>query len=126
MKKVTESSNENNIKGNLKIHRIDNRLEHPSTQIDNETLSQLSCEEAGMLMKLLSLPDNDGVLQMTWLEKECKISKLKRLKIKANLVKKGFIKEIQYSNTKGKFSYRYEVFEKSFLENEGGNKLNEQ
>lgn len=126
MKKVTESSNENNIKGNLKIHRIDNRLEHPSTQIDNETLSQLSCEEAGMLMKLLSLPDNDGVLQMTWLEKECKISKLKRLKIKANLVKKGFIKEIQYRNTKGKFSYRYEVFEKSFLENEGGNKLNEQ
>ena len=49
MKKVTKSSNENNIKGNLKIHRIDNRLERPSTQIDNETLSQLSCEEAGML-----------------------------------------------------------------------------
>lgn len=126
MKKVTKSSNENNIKGNLKIHRIDNRLEHPSIQIDNETLSQLSCEEAGMLAKLLSLPYNDGVLQMAWLEKECKISKLKRLKIKANLVKKGFIREIQYRNTKGKFSYRYEVFEKSFLENEGGNKLNEQ
>ena len=126
MKKVTESSNENNIKGNLKIHRIDNRLEHPSTQIDNETLSQLSCEEAGMLMKLLSLPDNDGVLQMTWLEKECKISKLKRLKIKANLVKKGFIKEIQYRDTQAKFSYKYEIFEQSFLENEGGNKLNEQ
>lgn len=126
MKKVTKSSNENNIKGNLKIHRIDNRLERPSTQIDKETLSQLSCEEAGMLAKLLSLPDSNGTLTMTWLEKECKISKLKRLKIKANLVKKGFIKEIQYRNTKGKFSYRYEVFEKSFLENEGGNKLNEQ
>ena len=68
MKKVTKSSNENNIKGNLKIHRIDNRLERPSTQIDNETLSQLSCEEAGMLMKLLSLPDNDGVLKMIWLK----------------------------------------------------------
>lgn len=126
MKKVTKSSNENNIKGNLKIHRIDNRLERPSTQIDKETLSQLSCEEAGMLAKLLSLPDSNGTLTMTWLEKECKISKLKRLKIKANLVKKGFIKEIQYRNTKGKFSYRYEVFEKSFLENDGGNKLNEQ
>ena len=47
-------------------------------------------------------------------------------KIKANLCKKGFIKEIQYRNTKGKFSYRYEIFEQSFLENEGGNKLNEQ
>lgn len=126
MKKVTKSSNENNIKGNLKIHRIDNRLEHPSTQIDNETLSQLSCEEAGMLMKLLSLPDNDRVLQMIWLEKECKISKLKRLKIKANLVKKSFIREIQYRNTKGKFSYRYEIFEQSFLEDKGGNNLNEQ
>ncbi len=126
MKKVTENNNGNNLKGNVKIHRVDNRLEHPSIQIAKETLSNLSCEEAGMLMKLLSLPDNDGVLQMTWLEKECKISKLKRLKIKANLVKKGFIREIQYRNTKGKFSYRYEVFEKSFLENEGGNKLNEQ
>lgn len=126
MKKVTKSSNENNIKGNLKIHRIDNRLEHPSIQIDNETLSQLSCEEAGMLAKLLSLPYNDGVLQMAWLEKECKISKLKRLKIKANLVKKGFIKEIQYRDTQAKFSYKYEIFEQSFLENEGGNKLNEQ
>ena len=126
MKKVTKSSNENNIKGNLKIHRIDNRLERPSTQIDNETLSQLSCEEAGMLMKLLSLPDNDGVLKMIWLKNECKVSKLKMRKIKANLIKKGFIREIQYRNTKGKFSYRYVVFEKSFLENEGGNKLNEQ
>lgn len=126
MKKVTKSSNENNIKGNLKIHRIDNRLERPSTQIDNETLSQLSCEEAGMLMKLLSLPDNDGVLKMIWLKNGCKVSKLKMRKIKANLVKKGFIREIQYRNTKGKFSYRYEIFEQSFLENEGGNKLNEQ
>lgn len=126
MKKVTKSSNENNIKGNLKIHRIDNRLERPSTQIDNETISKLSCEEAGMLVKLLSLPDNDGVLKMIWLKNECKVSKLKMRKIKANLVKKGFIKEIQYRNTKGKFSYRYEIFEKSFLENEGGNKLNEQ
>lgn len=79
-----------------------------------------------MLAKLLSLPDHDGVLKMAWLEKECKISKLKRLKIKASLVKKGFIKEIQYRNTKGKFSYRYEIFEKSFLEDEGGNNLNEQ
>lgn len=126
MKKVTKSSNENNIKGNLKIHRIDNRLERPSTQIDNETISKLSCEEAGMLAKLLSLPDSNGTLTMTWLEKVCKISKLKRLKIKANLCKKGFIREIQYRNTKGKFSYRYEIFEKSFLENEGGNNLNEQ
>ena len=126
MKKVTKSSNENNIKGNLKIHRIDNRLERPSTQIDNETLYQLSCEEAGMLMKLLSLLDNDGVLKMIWLKNECKVSKLKMRKIKANLITKGFIREIQYRNTKGKFSYRYEVFEKSFLENEGGNKLNEQ
>ena len=79
-----------------------------------------------MLMKLLSLPDNDGVLKMIWLKNECKVSKLKMRKIKANLIKKGFIREIQYRNTKGKFSYRYEVFEKSFLENEGGNKLNEQ
>lgn len=126
MKKVTKSSNENNIKGNLKIHRIDNRLEHPSIQINNETLSQLSCEEAGMLAKLLSLPDNDGVLKMIWLKNECKVSKLKMRKIKANLVKKGFIKEIQYRNTQGKFSYRYEIFEQSFLEDEGGNKLNEQ
>lgn len=126
MKKVTKSSNENNIKGNLKIHRIDNRLEHPSVQIAKETLLQLSCEEAGMLAKLLSLPDSNGTLTMTWLEKECKISKLKRLKIKANLVKKGFIKEIQYRNTQGKFSYRYEIFEQSFLEDKGGNKLNEQ
>ena len=126
MKKVTESSNENNLKGNVKIHRIDNRLDHPSIQIAKETLSNLSCEEAGMLVKLLSLPDNDGVLQMAWLEKECKISKLKRLKIKANLVKKGFIKEIQYRDTQAKFSYKYEIFEQSFLENEGGNKLNEQ
>lgn len=126
MKKVTKSSNENNIKGNLKIHRIDNRLERPSTQIDNETLSQLSCEEAGMLMKLLSLPDNDGVLKMIWLKNECKVSKLKMRKIKANLVKKGFIREIQYRNTKGKFSYRYEIFEQSFLEDNGGNNLNEQ
>lgn len=126
MKKVTKSSNENNIKGNLKIYRIDNRLEHPSIQIAKETLSKLSCEEAGMLAKLLSLPDNDGVLKMAWLEKECKISKLKRLKIKASLVKKGFIKEIQYRNTQGKFSYRYEIFEKSFLEDKGGNNLNEQ
>ena len=126
MKKVTKNNNGNNIKGNLKIHRIDNRLEHPSIQIAKETLSKLPCEEAGMLAKLLSLPDNDGVLKMAWLEKECKISKLKRLKIKASLVKKGFIKEIQYRNTQGKFSYRYEIFEKSFLENEGGNNLNEQ
>lgn len=126
MKKVTENNNGNNLKGNVKIHRVDNRLEHPSIQIAKETLSNLSCEEAGMLMKLLSLPDNDGVLQMTWLEKECKISKLKRLKIKANLVKKGFIREIQYRNTKGKFSYRYEIFEQSFLEDKGGNNLNEQ
>lgn len=126
MKKVTKSSNENNIKGNLKIHRIDNRLERPSTQIDNKTLSQLSCEEAGMLMKLLSLPDNDGVLKMIWLKNECKVSKLKMRKIKANLIKKGFIREIQYRNTKGKFSYRYEIFEQSFLENKGGNNLNEQ
>ena len=125
MQKITENNKGNKV-GNLKIHRIDNRLEHPSTQIDNETLSQLSCEEAGMLMKLLSLPDNDGVLKMIWLKKECKVSKLKMRKIKANLIKKGFIREIQYRNTKGKFSYRYEVFEKSFLENEGGNKLNEQ
>lgn len=126
MKKVTKSSNENNIKGNLKIHRIDNRLEHPSTQIAKETLSQLPCEEAGMLAKLLSLPDNDGVLKMIWLKNECKVSKLKMRKIKANLCKKGFIKEIQYRNSKGKFSYRYEIFEKSFLEDEGGNNLNEQ
>lgn len=126
MKKVTKSSNENNIKGNLKIHRVNNRIEHPSTQIAKETLLQLSCEEAGMLVKLLSLPDNDGVLKMIWLKNECKVSKLKMRKIKANLVKKGFIKEIQYRNTKGKFSYRYEIFEKSFLENEGGNNLNEQ
>lgn len=126
MLKITNIINENNIKGNLKIHRIDNRLEHPSIQIAKETLSNLSCEEAGMLAKLLSLPDNDGVLQMAWLEKECKISKLKRLKIKANLVKKGFIKEIQYRDTQAKFSYKYEIFEQSFLENEGGNKLNEQ
>ena len=125
MQKITENNKGNKV-GNLKIHRIDNRLEHPSTQIDNETLSQLSCEEAGMLMKLLSLPDNDGVLKMIWLKKECKVSKLKMRKIKANLIKKGFIREIQYRNTKGKFSYSYEVFEKSFLENEGGNKLNEQ
>ena len=126
MKKVTESSNENNLKGNVKIHRIDNRLEHPSIQIAKETLSNLSCEEAGMLAKLLSLPDNDGVLKMAWLEKECKISKLKRLKIKANLVKKDFIKEIQYRNTQAKFSYKYEIFEQSFLEDKGGNSLNEQ
>ena len=71
MQKITENNKGNKV-GNLKIHRIDNRLEHPSTQIDNETLSQLSCEEAGMLMKLLSLPDNDGVLKMIWLKKECK------------------------------------------------------
>lgn len=126
MKKVTKSSNENNIKGNLKIHRIDNRLERPSTQIDNETISKLSCEEAGMLTKLLSLPDSNGTLTMTWLEKECKISKLKRLKIKANLLKKGFLKEIQCRNKQGKISYRYEVFETSFLEDEGGNNLNGQ
>lgn len=126
MKKVTENNNGNNVKGNLKIHRIDNRLEHPSIQIAKETLSNLPCEEAGMLVKLLSLPDSNGTLTMTWLEKECKISKLKRLKIKANLVKKGFIKEIQYRNTQGKFSYRYEIFEQSFLEDKGGNKLNEQ
>lgn len=126
MLKITNIINENNIKGNLKIHRIDNRLEHPSIQIAKETLSNLSCEEAGMLAKLLSLPDNDGVLKMIWLKNECKVSKLKMRKIKANLIKKGFIREIQYRNTKGKFSYRYEVFEKSFLENEGGNKLNEQ
>ena len=126
MQKITKNNKGNNLKGNLKIHRIINRLKRPFTQIDNETLSQLSCEEAGMLMKLLSLPDNDGVLKMIWLKNECKVSKLKMRKIKANLVKKGFIKEIQYRNTKGKFSYRYEVFEKSFLENEGGNKLNEQ
>ncbi len=125
MKKVTENNNENNIKGNLKIHRINNRIEHPSTQIAKETLSQLSCEEAGMLAKLLSLPDSNGTLTMTWLEKVCKISKLKRLKIKANLLKKGFIREIQYRNTKGKFSYRYEIFEQSFLEDKGGNNLNE-
>ncbi len=126
MQKITKNNKGNNLKGNLKIHRIINRLGRPSTQIDKETLSQLSCEEAGMLVKLLSLPDNNGVLKMTWLEKECKISELKRRKIKANLCKKGFIKEIQYRNTKGKFSYRYEIFEKSFLENEGGNNLNEQ
>ncbi len=126
MQKITKNNKGNNLKGNLKIHRIINRLKRPFTQIDNETLSQLSCEEAGMLMKLLSLPDNDGVLKMIWLKNECKVSKLKMRKIKANLVKKGFIREIQYRNTKGKFSYRYEVFEKSFLENEGGNKLNEQ
>lgn len=125
MKKVTENNKGNKV-GNLTIHRIINRLERSFTQIDNETLSQLSCEEAGMLVKLLSLPDNDGVLKMIWLKNECKVSKLKMRKIKANLVKKGFIKEIQYRNTKGKFSYRYEIFEKSFLENEGGNKLNEQ
>ena len=125
MKKVTENNKGNKV-GNLTIHRIINRLEHPSTQINNETLSQLSCEEAGMLVKLLSLPDNDGVLKMIWLKNECKVSKLKMRKIKANLVKKGFIREIQYRNTKGKFSYRYEIFEKSFLENEGGNNLNEQ
>lgn len=125
MKKVTENNKGNKV-GNLTIHRIINRLEHPSTQINNETLSQLSCEEAGMLAKLLSLPDNDGVLKMIWLKNECKVSKLKMRKIKANLVKKGFIREIQYRNTKGKFSYRYEIFEKSFLENEGGNNLNEQ
>jgi len=126
MKKVTENNNGNNLKGNVKIHRIDNRLEHPSIQIAKETLSNLPCEEAGMLAKLLSLPDNDGVLKMTWLKDECKVSKLKMRKIKASLCKKGFIKEIQYRNTKGKFSYRYEIFEKSFLEDEGGNKLNEQ
>lgn len=125
MKKVTENNKGNKV-GNLTIHRIINRLERSFTQIDKETLSQLSCEEAGMLVKLLSLPDNDGVLKMIWLKNECKVSKLKMRKIKANLVKKGFIKEIQYRNTKGKFSYRYEIFEKSFLENEGGNKLNEQ
>ena len=125
MKKVTENNKGNKV-GNLTIHRIINRLERSFTQIDNETLSQLSCEEAGMLVKLLSLPDNDGVLKMIWLKNECKVSKLKMRKIKANLVKKGFIKEIQYRNTKGKFSYRYEIFEKSFLENEGGNNLNEQ
>lgn len=125
MKKVTENNKGNKV-GNLTIHRIINRLERSFTQIDKETLSQLSCEEAGMLVKLLSLPDNDGVLKMIWLKNECKISKLKMRKIKANLVKKGFIKEIQYRNTKGKFSYRYEIFEKSFLENEGGNNLNEQ
>ena len=126
MKKVTENNNENNTKGNVKIHRINNRLERPSTQIDNETLSQLSCEEAGMLAKLSSLPDNDGVLKMIWLKNECKVSKLKMRKIKANLCKKGFIREIQYRNTKGKFSYRYEIFEQSFLEDKGGNNLNEQ
>ncbi len=126
MKKVTKNNNGNNIKGNLKIHRIDNRLEHPSIQIAKETLSNLSCEEAGMLVKLLSLPDNDGVLKMIWLKNECKVSKLKMRKIKANLVKKGFIKEIQYRDTQAKFSYKYEIFEQSFLENEGGNKLNEQ
>lgn len=125
MKKVTENNKENKV-GNLTIHRIINRLERSFTQIDKETLSQLSCEEAGMLVKLLSLLDNDGVLKMIWLKNECKVSKLKMRKIKANLVKKGFIKEIQYRNTKGKFSYRYEIFEKSFLENEGGNNLNEQ
>lgn len=125
MQKITENNKGNKV-GNLKIHRIDNRLERPSTQIDNETLSQLSCEEAGMLMKLLSLPDNDGVLKMIWLKNECKVSKLKMRKIKANLIKKGFIREIQYRNTKGKFSYRYEIFEQSFLENKGGNNLNEQ
>ena len=125
MKKVTENNKGNKV-GNLTIHRIINRLERSFTQIDKETLSQLSCEEAGMLVKLLSLPDNDGILKMIWLKNECKVSKLKMRKIKANLVKKGFIKEIQYRNTKGKFSYRYEIFEKSFLENEGGNNLNEQ
>lgn len=125
MKKVTENNKGNKV-GNLTIHRIDNRLEHPSVQIAKETLSNLSCEEAGMLAKLLSLPDNDGVLKMIWLKNECKVSKLKMRKIKANLVKKGFIKEIQYRNTQGKFSYRYEIFEQSFLENKGGNKLNEQ
>ena len=125
MKKVTENNKGNKV-GNLTIHRIINRLERSFTQIDKETLSQLSCEEAGMLVKLLSLPDNDGVLKMIWLKNECKVSKLKMRKIKANLVKKGFINEIQYRNTKGKFSYRYEIFEKSFLENKGGNKLNEQ
>ena len=125
MKKVTENNKGTKV-GNLTIHRIINRLERSFTQIDKETLSQLSCEEAGMLVKLLSLPDNDGVLKMIWLKNECKVSKLKMRKIKANLVKKGFIKEIQYRNTKGKFSYRYEIFEKSFLENEGGNNLNEQ
>ena len=126
MKKVTENNNGNNLKGNVKIHRIDNRLEHPSIQIAKETLSNLPCEEAGMLAKLLSLPDSNGTLTMTWLEKECKISKLKRRKIKANLLKKGFLKEIQCRNKQGKISYRYEVFEKSFLEDEGGNNLNEQ
>lgn len=125
MKKVTENNKGNKV-GNLTIHRIINRLERSFTQIDKETLSQLSCEEAGMLVKLLSLPDNDGVLKMIWLKNECKVSKLKMRKIKANLCKKGFIREIQYRNTKGKFSYRYEIFEKSFLENEGGNNLNEQ
>ena len=125
MKKVTENNKGNKV-GNLTIHRIINRLERSFTQIDKETLSQLSCEEAGLLVKLLSLPDNDGVLKMIWLKNECKVSKLKMRKIKANLVKKGFIREIQYRNTKGKFSYRYEIFEKSFLENEGGNNLNEQ
>lgn len=125
MKKVTENNKGNKV-GNLTIHRIDNRLEHPSVQIAKETLSNLSCEEAGMLAKLLSLPDNDGVLKMIWLKNECKVSKLKMRKIKANLVKKGFIKEIQYRNTQGKFSYRYEIFEQSFLENKGGDKLNEQ
>ena len=126
MQKITKNNKGNNLKGNLKIHRIINRLKRPFTQIDNETLSQLSCEEAGMLMKLLSLPDNDGVLKMIWLKNECKVSKLKMRKIKANLVKKGFIREIQYRNTKGKFSYRYEIFEQSFLEDNGGNNLNEQ
>lgn len=125
MQKITENNKGNKV-GNLTIHRIINRLKRPFTQIDKETLSQLSCEEAGMLVKLLSLPDNDGVLKMIWLKNECKVSKLKMRKIKANLIKKGFTREIQYRNTKGKFSYRYEVFEKSFLENEGGNKLNEQ
>ena len=126
MQKITKNNKGNNLKGNLKIHRIINRLKRPFTQIDNETLSQLSCEEAGMLMKLLSLPDNDGVLKMIWLKNECKVSKLKMRKIKANLVKKGFIREIQYRNTKGKFSYRYEIFEQSFLEDNGGNNLNDQ
>ena len=125
MKKVTENNKGNKV-GNLTIHRIINRLERSFTQIDKETLSQLSCEEAGMLVKLLSLPDNDGVLKMIWLKNECKVSKLKMRKIKANLCKKGFIREIQYRNTKGKFSYKYEIFEKSFLEDEGGNNLNEQ
>lgn len=79
-----------------------------------------------MLAKLLSLPDNDGVLKMLWLKNECKVSKLKMRKIKTNLCKKGFIREIQYRNTKGKFSYRYEIFEQYFLEDNGGNNLNEQ